>query len=253
LTPKEPGSIRCDSLYSLPAARIFRELIPHGSPSGPHGFRPVGFFIVRVMKRISVYIDGFNLYHALKRIGDEKVKWLNLKALSDRLISNKSERIISIYYFSAFAYWLSESKSRHEEYVNALRASGIIAIIGQFKEKDRECHNCGFTWKAHEEKETDVSIGITLVSDAYKDKYDKALLLTRDSDLVPAVKMVRKEFSMKEVEVVAPPRMGHSNDLISVCTSKKKISLTLVNECLFPKYVYRPDGTIAATRPKKYD
>jgi hypothetical protein len=34
-------------------------------------------------------------------------------------------------------------------------------VLDHFKNKDRECHSCGAEWVAHEEKETDVSIGIT--------------------------------------------------------------------------------------------
>ena len=84
--------------------------------------------------------------------------------------------------------------SRHQEYVKALEATGVTPILGHFKDKDRECFKCGATWVAHEEKETDVSIRITMLNDAYKGKYDRAYLITRDSDLMPAIKMVRAEF-----------------------------------------------------------
>jgi hypothetical protein len=57
-------------------------------------------------------------------------------------------------------------------------------VLDHFKNKDRECHSCGAEWVAHEEKETDVSIGITILNDAYKGRYEKAYLVTRDSDLV---------------------------------------------------------------------
>lgn len=57
----------------------------------------------------------------------------------------------------------------------------------------------------HEEKETDVNIALYLVNEAYKNSYDTALILSRDSDLKPAIAMIRKEFSDKEVIAVAPP------------------------------------------------
>jgi hypothetical protein len=62
------------------------------------------------------------------------------------------------------------------------------------------------------------------VNDAYKQRYEKAYLVTRDSDLMPAVRMIRAEFPTKQIVAVAPPLMGHSNDLITVCHSKQKIS-----------------------------
>ncbi len=204
------------------------------------------------MIRVAVYIDGFNLYHALLRFQDNRVKWLDLRALSERLISPQTEKIERIYYFSAYAKWLPGPMSRHEKYVKALAATGITCVLGHFKHKDRKCIKCGHTWKGHEEKETDVNIGITLLNDAYKNLYDTAYLITRDSDLVPAIKMVLAEFKNKRVVAVAPPLMGHSNDLINVCSFKKKITPAHIQSCLFPNTVYDRTGVVAASRPQEY-
>lgn len=204
------------------------------------------------MTRVSVYIDGFNLYHALCKFQDPKLKWLDLWSLSQRLLSPVSEQLDAVYYFSAYATWLPGPHSRHQLYVGALAAKGVVPILGHFKEKDRRCNSCGITWKAHEEKETDVNIGICLLNDAHKNKYDKALLVTRDSDLVPAVAMVLREYPNKKIEAIAPPLMGHSNDLLKVCTSKKKITPHQVNACLLPAQVLDAHGNIAAIRPLEY-
>jgi uncharacterized LabA/DUF88 family protein len=128
-----------------------------------------------------------------------------LNALSHRLISPKTEKVQSIFYFSAFAHWLPDKMARHAIYVKALQARGVTCILGHFKSKDRRCNSCGATWVAHEEKETDVSIGINLVNDAYKQRYEKAYLVTRDSDLMPAVRMIRTEFPTKQIVAIAPP------------------------------------------------
>jgi uncharacterized LabA/DUF88 family protein len=125
--------------------------------------------------------------------------------------------------------------------------------MGHFKKKDRQCFACKSKWVAHEEKETDVSIGIALVNDAHRGRFERAYLVTRDSDLTPAVKMVRAEFPKMEIVTVAPPFMAHSQDLLKVCNSKKKINASQVKDSLFPKNVLNPDGSIAATRPPKYD
>jgi len=205
------------------------------------------------MQPVCFYIDGFNVYHALLGFGDAKVEWLDLASLCGRLISPKTEQIKAIKYFSAYAHWRPQSMARHQEYIRALEATGVIPILGHFKNKHRKCLSCGDTWIAHEEKETDVNIGITMLNDAYRNNYERAYLITRDSDLMPAVKMIRAEFPKKEIVLVAPPLLGHSNDLLTVCNSKKKISPQQVWACLFPKQVKRVDGTIAATRPEKYD
>src|SRR5262249_55783889 len=143
--------------------------------------------------------------------------------------------------------------SRHEEYVKALQATGVECVMGHFKKKQRRCPKCKHKWTGHEEKETDVSIGIRLVGDAYKGLYEKAYLVTRDSDLMPAVRMVRAEFPRKEIVAVAPPLMGHSNDLITVCQTKKKISSKQIWECLLPQHIRDAAGHVIATRPTQYD
>jgi len=204
------------------------------------------------MTSVCAYVDGFNLYHALLKFQDQRVKWLDLTALCNRLIYPQSETITTIYYFSAFAHWLPSSKARHVEYVKALSASGIVPVMGHFKEKDRGCKGCGKRWKGHEEKETDVSIGITLLNDAYKNRFETALLITRDSDLMPAVRMVRAEFPKKQIIAVAPPMMGHSNDLLTVCHAKRKITPTQVWQCLLPQQIYDAAGVVVATRPTNY-
>lgn len=88
--------------------------------------------------------------------------------------------------------------------------------------------------------------------DAFKNRYEKAYLVTRDSDLMPAVRMVRAEFPDKHIVAVAPPLMGHSNDLITVCNSKQKINPNQVRACLLPEKLQHSNGTLVV-RPAEYD
>jgi hypothetical protein len=69
---------------------------------------------------------------------------------------------------------------------------------------------------------------------------------------MPAVKIVRTEFPKKEIVTVAPPLMAHTQDLLGVCHSKKKITAAQVRACLFPETVLNTDGSLAATRPSKW-
>ena len=94
------------------------------------------------MKRIISFIDGYNLYHAVKRMKKNHLKWVDLWKLSECFIAKKTDRLEDVYYFSAYAHWLGGPMTRHRAYVAALRAQGVTAILGKFKDKDRKCPKC---------------------------------------------------------------------------------------------------------------
>ena len=204
------------------------------------------------MIRSSFFIDGFNLYHALKRLDGPHLKWVDLMKLMQQQIAPHSEMIADVFYFSAYAYWLPDQKTRHEEYVKALASTGVQIVMGQFKEKERSCLKCKTTWTQHEEKETDVNIALFVLNEAYRNTYDRAYIVSRDSDLKPAVEMVRARFPEKEMYIVAPPHLGHSNDLIQVAHGKRKIKKPQIERCLFADQITDGQGNVIAVRPKEY-
>jgi hypothetical protein len=58
---------------------------------------------------------------------------------------------------------------------------------------------------------TDVNIATHIIMDAYKDKYDAAMLLSGDSDLVPPIKAVHENFKNKRVFVAFPPKRHNAS------------------------------------------
>ena len=78
-----------------------------------------------VKKRVSVYVDGFNLYHAIKELciegcKQEHLKWVNLWDLSEKLVG-EDEEVTVVKYFSAYAKWLDDNYRRHQVYVKFYR------------------------------------------------------------------------------------------------------------------------------------
>jgi uncharacterized LabA/DUF88 family protein len=204
------------------------------------------------MIRVSSFVDGFNLYHALKRLNGPHLLWVDLWKLSEAQLAPRTQKLTATYYFSAFANWRPTGRARHREYVAALEWAGVTNVMGHFKVKDRKCPSCHHRWQGHEEKETDVNIALYLLNEAYKNTYDAALIISRDSDLKPAMAMVRQEFPDKQLIVVAPPHLGHSVDLLSAASSKKKITKSQIEKSLFPESILGRDGEVIATRPEKY-
>lgn len=205
------------------------------------------------MTRVVALVDGFNLYHSIDALKKPWLKWLDLWKLSDRHVLRKSERLEAVYYFSAYAYWLPQPMQRHRAYVKALEAHRVTPVLGQFKAKDRSCRKCGARWTAHEEKETDVNIAIAMLRLAHKNDFDRCLLISRDSDIAPAVRATLEDFPQKVVTVVAPPNRGHSTELVAASAGKKaKITERQLEECQLPDTVIDAGGNVVARRPAQY-
>lgn len=165
------------------------------------------------MRRVIVYVDGFNLYHAIDDLKEDSLKWLCLRRLSESIIG-RNENLTSVKYFSAFATWLPDAHQRHRTYVHALKEEGVRFIEGQFKKKFLRCRVCKAQYETHEEKETDVNIAIHLIRDTVENSFDRAIVITADSDLCSAVSMARQLRGAKSIDVVAPPgRMNRARSL----------------------------------------
>jgi uncharacterized LabA/DUF88 family protein len=209
-------------------------------------------------ERIAVYIDGFNLYHAIHDLKQPHLKWVNLRKLSDYLIKTKTQRIVSVKYFSAFAEHFARtdqigSLRRHRAYVKALESKGVICLMGNFAKRDRVYSGKGYRarWRRHEGKQTDVGIGVHLVHDAHLNRFDRALVIGVDTDLLPAFKLMKADLPHKPAVCVAPPHRAHHRDLQAAASGLEVIKVSQLQRALFGPTVVR-DGAVIARRPVSY-
>jgi uncharacterized LabA/DUF88 family protein len=205
------------------------------------------------VKRVAAFVDGFNLYHAINDTGADYLKWLDLRKLCENFAPLPQWRLDEVFYFSAYATWLPGPYARHRTFVQALESTGVTAIMGEFKEKSRRCRACGNRWRDHEEKETDVNIALWMLRAAGKDRFDRALLVTGDSDLTPAVTMVRELYPEKEIQVLAPLGGQRRSSSLGQATGRpvKDIKRIHLERSLFPEVVSGATGSLQ--RPAKYD
>lgn len=202
--------------------------------------------------RVSCFIDGFNLYHAIDAMKANYLKWLNLNSLMEVFIEKGRHEIVSIQYFSAYANWVPSRVARHREYIAALKSVGVDPVMGTFKPKQKYCRDCKKKWTAHEEKQTDVNIAVEMVRGAFHDVFDEAFLVSGDSDLVPPIKLMRELFPSKRIKVICPPDRYFGKELFRASTGHGKIKRVHLEECLFQETIIGDHGNVIATRPARY-
>jgi uncharacterized LabA/DUF88 family protein len=203
-------------------------------------------------KRVKCFIDGFNLYHAIADLKDNHLKWVNLRKLAEAFIKPSQEVLESVFYFTAYPTWLEGPYRRHQIYVQAQEAMGVTPIIGHFKEKQKKCLKCKATWCAHEEKQSDVNFAIHLLHQAHINGFDKALLVTADSDLCPPIDLVLDTFPEKELIILTPPNRYEIAREIRSKVTTIRIKQKHLKASLLPEYVHDGAGKQVCIRPVEY-
>lgn len=208
------------------------------------------------MNRICFLIDGFNFYHSLNdpyrtnyginppvRIYlYRKYKWLNYKKFAS-LFLRKNETISDVLFFSAYSTWNMVKRRRHENYVKALEMEGIKFIKGKFKMRDKTCRICNRKYEIPEEKQTDVNIAVKLFEGAINNSYDTVIIVSGDSDLVPAIKGVKESFPQKRIGVIIPIKR-FARELIQVSDFHYKTKERHLKTSQFPDKITLPNGYV---------
>lgn len=193
-------------------------------------------------ERVIAYIDGFNLYFGLKEAGYENCKWLDLKKLVIGLL--KPNQLLSeVKYFTTRVSNAPDKQKRQSTYIEAVETSGVSIFYGHYQSKTITCKNCLTAWTHYNEKMTDVNIATHIMVDAYADKYDMALLISGDSDLVPPIKSVHEQFKNKRVFVAFPPKR-HNNSVSAVAKGSLSIGRKKLLDSQFANNLTKRDGYV---------
>lgn len=169
------------------------------------------------MKKVFVYIDGQNFYHGLK---DYKLdgKSFNFRTFAEELCARKT--LVAIKYFGA-KYPSSESLQRHnadDAFFKTLTEKLKIQVIeGRFQVLELKSRTGKITRRLPREKGVDVRLATELIIDAFHDVYDEAYVLSSDTDLIPAIKEVKKKFSDKKVVNFAFRRLREFQEECDSC------------------------------------
>lgn len=195
------------------------------------------------MKRVMVYIDGFNLYFGLCERGWRRYLWLDLPHLAGTLV-RPGDVLAATKYFTARVRADPGKVRRQSTYLQALQARGALDIhYGRYQEKPKECHRCHATWTEYEEKMSDVRLAVELLRDTYADRYDIAVVVSADADLQPPIELVKADFPTKRVVVVFPPAR-ESYHLRAVAHEFFRIGRGRLSKSQLPTSVKKADGYV---------
>jgi uncharacterized LabA/DUF88 family protein len=213
--------------------------------------------------KVITYIDGFNLYFGIRREaikrgsldapdpGWYRYMWLDLNAMCNRMLTNR-QQLVAIKYFTAPITGSMGKQGRQNAYLDAIRTLPLIEItFGRFEPDRKECDKCGHPAYHPQEKKTDVNIATALICDALEEKYDTAIIVTGDSDLVPAIEAVKTLRPDKRFVAAFPPNR-YSKELEDTTKMQPiRIWEPLLRKSRLPEVIKR-EGLPDIIRPEKY-
>lgn len=193
-------------------------------------------------ERVTVYTDGFNLYFGMMDAGLESCRWLDLSTLAASLL-RPGQMLSEIHYFTSRVSNNPDKQKRQTVYIEALETKNISIIYGHYQQSHIECKSCGHIWPNYDEKMTDVNIASRMLIDAFQDKFDMALLISGDSDLVPPIRAIHQLFAKKRVFVAFPPARHNASLRLhakgSMILGKKKL-----RDNQLPSEIKKRDGYV---------
>lgn len=195
-------------------------------------------------ERLRVYVDGFNLYHGLHAQARCRLLWLDLVALAE--ILRPSSDVAHVHYFTAPVLGDPGAASRQSGYQSALLAKNPTRLTitqGRYQSKPKKCRSCGSAWTEREEKETDVSIAVNLVADAAQGLMDTAMLLSADSDLIPAIRTARRLNPSLTIFSAFPPKR-FSAELKKEMPASFLVNPARIKASLLPEQVVGANGVV---------
>ena len=145
-------------------------------------------------ERIVILVDGSNMYHYLRGLKFRGILSFDYKAFAHFLA--RGRHIVSATYYIGKVRPQGGDAKGEELRRAQQRLFAYLHVAGWHIEYGHMLKNNG----VFQEKGVDVHMAVDLVTGAYDDRYDTAVLVSSDTDLIPAVHSVRSK--KKKVEYI---------------------------------------------------
>ncbi len=174
--------------------------------------------------KAAVFIDGGYLVKILKNFGSVK---LDFQKFSQKLVEISKSELFRVYYYNCMPY---QSNPPTEE--EKTRYSNMMKFLNKLKKLSRfeiRLGKLSFHDGKFIQKRVDNLLTIDLIALSATGQIQKALIVSGDSDFVPAIQK-SKELGVI-VQVFYYPNTIH-DELYMVCDDRFEIKKDLINSCL---------------------
>lgn len=190
------------------------------------------------MAKVAVFIDGSNLYFAVKDgLGIQDP--IDVEKLSHKLVG--SRELVRIYYYNAPPPPQEDPEIKKGQqafrdrlgYIDYLQRRDGRLVERYFKFKCPECKTVT-EYKKHLQKGVDTRLAVDLVTLAVRKYYDIGILISGDGDFIEAVNFV-KEHTHKRIENAFVMWRGWDRDLREAADVRITLTKEFLSDCLVEK------------------
>lgn len=199
--------------------------------------------------RVNAYIDGFNFYYGCREKGWRHYYWLDFCRFLSTFLTEGQE-LQHVHYFTSTPLDTGK-KNRQAQLLKANRLDPRFTTTqGKFIQEAVEGCRCGR--KLQKEKQTDVNIAVQLIDDVHAQACDMSILVTGDSDLMPALKLAKRIRPAHRIIALFPPKR-RCGEFIPLLTAHYQLDQyePRLRACQFPNELVDHNG-FPIRKPEKW-
>ncbi len=181
----------------------------------------------------AVFIDGGYFVEVRKYFNLYKI---DFQKFSDILCEeNNTERLLTFYYdcppFQGYPPTQEEKEriSNFDKFAYSLNRLPRFQIrLGKLSRRDIYCKKCGNREIKYSQKRVDNLLTVDITRAVWKDRIQKAILVTGDSDFVPAVEEANRAQVLTHVYYLDSPKTKIHDELYNACSERTEITQELL-------------------------
>ena len=177
------------------------------------------------MSKAIVLIDGGYLGKVLENVFSRPL--ISFEKFSDILCGNADCERVRTYYYNCMPYQSNPPTiDERRKYSEMDKFLAYLRGLPRFEIRLGRLQKIG---RAFKQKGVDVWFAVDLVKLSCRGNIDKAILVTGDSDFVPAVSVAREEGVVAILYYSKSPPMYVHNELLEACDERYEITQDLID------------------------